>query len=103
MQGCAYGNLILLKLKEKVVFFLYLFSAPASGPVEFSNNVAFVFKHEVIDPVLIAVQGHAVARGGQAAAFKGLDNDVRGQVVEKVAHGSINYSAADVVNNKKYV
>ena len=69
------------------MLFRYGFGTPASRPIELDDDVGLVLKAEVVDAILEAGQGRAVARRVEPTGLDRTQNAVGGQLEEEFRHG----------------
>ena len=94
-QRRHHGQLRRRQLTAEGVLLADLRLAPARQPVELHDQGLRVLDADLVDPVLVAVQGQQARIADVARRFDGVDDHVRGEHVEGVCvHGEPSPSRA---------
>ena len=78
-NGRNYGNLPRREFCDELVFFKDLGIGPAARAVELGDEGFFVLDAELVDAVLVAVEGLQAAVRAQPGALQGVEDGVGGQ------------------------
>jgi hypothetical protein len=87
LERGAHRDLVGAQIGQEAVLLQYLFARPAPGAVELGHHVRVVLQPEVVDPVLVAVERHAVPGRREAGLLQRAEYDVRREVEEEAVFG----------------
>ncbi len=89
LQGRDHGHLALFQFGGKGVFFENGGIRPAIRTVELGDQRSLGFDADLIDAILVAVEGQYPGIAEIAQAFDGVDDEVGTQIFERMRHGAL--------------
>ena len=98
VQRRAHGNLVLGKLKKKIMLFLDLLQRPAQRSIEFCNDVLTRIKFQIKNAIFKTIQDLTVACQIKSIGEQCVD-DLIGRQREKI----IQRSLSDMLSQKRFV